>query len=181
MFILPTKKRRTTGFSLRIDEEWLETLREEADREGISVNALTNRVLKNYCLNWRWIERFGIILITRSTLADIIGCCPDERIKETAKISGSTRAKDMFRTMGIHPTYDQVTQFIENNLGKSANWFDYNQYSRGRTEIIHLRHEMGRKWSLFIANQVSTMLESLLDKTAKTEIFDNTATLEIIM
>lgn len=83
--------------------------------------------------------------------------------------------------MGLLPTYDQLTMFIKDNLGKFGNWFDYNQYPRGRKEIIHLRHEMGLKWSFFIANQVSTMFESILGKTVKTELFDNAATLEITM
>lgn len=81
--------------------------------------------------------------------------------------------------MGIPPTYNNLTSFIKNNNGAYANWFDYNQYTRGKKEIIHLRHELGIKWSLFIANQTSTMFESILNKTAKTEIFDNSATLEI--
>ena len=156
-------------------------MRKEADREGISVNALTNKILKNYCRYWRFAERFGAVIIDRPTISAIMGCCPDDRVKENAKVSGSTGAKDALRTVGVPLTHDQVTLFIKNSLGKFANWFDYNQYSRGKTEIIHLRHEMGRKWSLFVANQVSTMFESIVDKPAKTEIFDNSVTLEIAM
>jgi hypothetical protein len=178
---LLNQKRSTTGFSLRINDEWLKTLREESNRQGISVNALMNKILENYCHNWRWAERFGVIIMNSPTFAEIICCCPDESLQEIAKVSGSTRAKDALRTIGVPPTYDQLILFIRNNLGKFGNWFDYNQYSRGRKELIHLRHEMGRKWSIFVANQVSTMFESILDKTAKTEIFDNAATLEIVM
>lgn len=178
---LLNQRRRTTGFSLRVNEDWLEILREESSRQGISVNALMNKILKNYCNNWRWAERFGIIILDRPTFAAIVGCCPDERLKEIAKVSGSTGTKDALRTIGLPSTYEEVTLFIKNNLGKFANWFDYNQFSRGRKEILHLRHELGRKWSIFIAKQVSTMFESILDKTAKTELFDNAATLEIIV
>jgi hypothetical protein len=124
-------------------------------------------------------ERLGTVFFTRPTIADIINCCPEDAIERTAKVSGSTGAKDILRTMGIIPTYHEVTQFIENNLGKFGNWFDYSQHTRGRKEVIHLRHELGKKWSLFIANQVATMFKSILDITAKTEIFDNSATLEI--
>ena len=38
-------------------------MRKEADREGISVNALTNKILKNYCRYWRFSERFGAVII----------------------------------------------------------------------------------------------------------------------
>ena len=89
---LANQKRRTIGFSIRIDEEWLETLRAESERQGISVNALTNRLLKNYCLHWRWVERFSGVLISRPTIASIIDCCSDDRIEQIAKTSGVQQA-----------------------------------------------------------------------------------------
>ncbi|MCW4015938.1 MAG: hypothetical protein NWF06_06175 [Candidatus Bathyarchaeota archaeon] len=138
-----------------------------------------NKILKDYCQHWRWAERMGALFITRPTISSIISCCPTERIEQIAKISGSTGAKNALRTMGIAPTHDNISYFIENNMGKYGNWFDYNQYTRGNKEIIHLRHELGSNWSLFIANQVSTMLKSILNKSAETEIFENSATLEI--
>ena len=169
------------GFSFRISERWLEILREEAERQGFSVNAIMNRILQDYCESGRWKDRVSVVYFTRPTLARIVNCCSEDGILEVAKISGSTGAKDMLHTMGISPTYKEVTHFIENNLGKSANWFNFNQYTRGKKEIIHVRHELGRKWSLFVGNQIATMFESILDMKAKTEIFDNSATLEIDM
>jgi hypothetical protein len=157
----------------------LEVLREEAERQGISVNALHKRILKNYSLNWRWVERLKPVVITRPTIAGIIGCCPEDSIEQIAKISGSIGAKDALRTLGINPTYDKLTNFIKENLGTYGNWFDYSHHVRGKKDIIHLRHELGRKWSVFIANQVATMFKSILNITPKTEIFDNCATLEI--
>jgi hypothetical protein len=157
----------------------LEVLREEAERQGISINALHNRILKDYSLHWRWVERLKPVIITRPTIAGIIGCCPEDRVEEAAKISGSIGAKDALRTLGIDPTYERLTEFIKENLGKYGNWFDYNHHVRGKKDIIHLRHELGKRWSIFIANQVAAMFKTILDITVKTEIFDNYATLEI--
>jgi hypothetical protein len=44
-----------------------------------------------------------------------------------------------------------------------------------------LHHELGRNWSIFTANQVATMFESLLNKQAKTEIYNNFSIVEITM
>ena len=176
---MTTNKKETIGYSFRLEKKWLEILREEAERQGISVNALHNRLLKSYSLHWRWVERINPVIITRPTIAGIMACCPDGSIEEIAKKSGSIGAKDALRTLGINPTYDALTNFIKENLGKSANWFDYSHHVRGKTDIIHLRHGLGKKWSLFIANQIAAMFKTILDITAKTEIFDDYATLEI--
>jgi hypothetical protein len=172
-------KRKTIGFSSRVDKECLEILRAEAERQGISVNHIINRILKNYCQHYRWVERFGAIYITRPTISKIVSYCPEDKLEEIAKISGSAGSKDALRTMGISPTYDNLMAFLKTNLGKNGNWFDFTKYTRNRKDIIHLRHELGKNWSIFIANQVSTTIASTLNKKTTSEIFDNYATIEI--
>jgi hypothetical protein len=98
---------------------------------------------------------------------------------EIAKISGSTGAKDALRTMGVIPTYDNLMQFIKNNIAEGSKLFDYNHHHRDKKDIIHLRHELGLKWSMFIATQTATMFESILNKQVKIEVFENSATIEI--
>jgi hypothetical protein len=178
VFFVANHKRKTVGFSFRIDEEWLDTLRAEAERQGISVNALANRILQNYDEHFRWTERLNAVFITRPTLAEIISCCPEEKIIEIAKTSGSIGAKDLIGTMGIAPTFNSIINFIE-RMGKHGNWFDYSQYIVEKKMVLHLRHELGRKWSVFIANQVATLFKELLNKTTKIEVHDNFATIEV--
>lgn len=173
------QKRKTVGFSSRVDEEWLEILRDEAQKQGLSVNALINKILQSYCQHYRWVEKFNSINITRPTLRKLVECCSEDKLKEVATTSGSTGTKDAMRTMGLSPTYDNVIFFIKNKMAKYSNWFQFNEYTRNHTHIIHLHHEMGKDWSTFIAIQVSTQLENILNKKVTTEIFDNSATIKI--
>jgi hypothetical protein len=172
-------KRKTIGHSFRIDEESLEILAEEAERQGISVNALTNKILNKYCQNWRWSERLGKLLLSRSLVFNMINCLSKEKIVELAKLSGSTGTKDALRTMGISPTYDNLKLFIKNKTSEGENLFDFNHHHRDKKDVLHLRHELGLKWSIFIATQTATMFESILNKKVKSEVFENSATIEI--
>ncbi len=108
-------------------------------------------------------------------------CCPENDVIKIAKKSGSTVTKDILGIMGMGLTYPNIVNFAENYLGKSSNWFQYAQQNKGKKELIHLHHELGRNWSAFTANQVATMFESLLNKLAKTEIYANFSTVEITM
>jgi len=83
------QKRKTIGFSSRVNEKWLEILREEAERQGISVNAIINKILKTYCQHYRWVERLGAIYMTRPTISKIVSYCPEDKLEEIAKTSGS--------------------------------------------------------------------------------------------
>jgi hypothetical protein len=169
------------GFSFRIEEQWINVLREEAERQERSINSLMNLILQNYSQHWRWSERLNAMFVTPRTFSRIISCCPENKLEEIAKESGSIGAKDALRTMGITPTYLHLTEFIKNNMGKSGNWFDYSQHTRGRTEIIHLRHTLDKNWSIFIALEIKTMFQSILDLPTKTEIRDNYVTLEVTL
>lgn len=121
------------------------------------------------------------VYITRPTIGKIVSCCPEDKLEEIAKTSGSAGTKDALRTMGIAPTYDNLMDFLKTSLGKNGNWFDLNRYTRNRKDVIHLHHELGKNWSIFIANQVATIIESILHKTTATEIFDNFSTIEITL
>ena len=178
-FELRNRKRKTIGFSSRVDEKWLTILREEAEKQGLSVNALMNRILQSYCQHYRWAEHFSLLSITRPTMRMIVECCPDDGLKEIAQISGSIVTKGILRRMEIAPTYDNVMFFIKNNMGKHSHWFKFNEYTRNREDVVHLHHELGKNWSIFIATQVSAVIESMLHRTVATEIFENSATIRI--
>ena len=156
-------------------------MRQEAEKQGISANALVNKILKDYCKHYRWVDRFGMIAITRPTLDSLVSCCPEEKLTEIAKISGSAGSKDALRTMGIAPTYDNLIDFIETNMGKYGKWFGVTKYTRNRKNILHLHHELGKNWSIFIAHQISTTIETILNKKTSPEISTNSSTIEITM
>ena len=173
------EKRRTISRSFRIDAEWMEVLQEEAEREGISINALLNKILQQYSRNYRHAGRYGVVLLTRPTFASIIRCCSEGALIETAKASGSTRTKDALRTLGIPSNHDSLVAFIRDNLGEFAGWFKFNHHIMEDKEMLHLRHVFGNKWSIFIAETISTMFEFILNKKVTTDISNFSATITI--
>lgn len=104
------KKRKTVGRSFRIDEEWLNVLNEEAEKQGVSVNSLLNRLLQQYAY-LRFMLRYGAITLTRKGFASLLECCPDDAVKEKGRTAGSTITKDLLLTMGVPPTYDFTVFF----------------------------------------------------------------------
>ena len=60
MFDKINQENRTIGRSFRIKERCLDVLKEEASKQGISINALTNKILQDYCLYHRHFERNDI-------------------------------------------------------------------------------------------------------------------------
>lgn len=114
----------------------MEIFHEEADKQEISLNALLNKVMKDYSKYRRWLERFGVVLISHPTFARLIDCSPENNLKDAAKKPGSMGLINSLQSIGIPPTFDTLLGFIENNLGASAKWFDYSDQIIGKRRLF---------------------------------------------
>ena len=170
---------RTVGRSFRINERWLNTLDDEAERQQTTPNALLNSILRDYCLFQRFFKRADGIILSQKTLSRYTEACPKEKLEEIAKKAGSTVALDLFRTMGLRFNYEDAMFFVTKILAEYANWYQCEHYTVGNKEILHLRHSLGENWSFYISEVVSTMLESCCKRKVKTEILDGAVTLEM--
>lgn len=173
------KHKKAVPYSFRVSEEWIEILREEANRTGLKVNALVNVILQKYCRYWKWVEHFDLMLLPRPILAELMACYPEDAIPEFARVRGSIGMKDAFRTIGLFPTHDKVMHFIQNEMALFGNWFNVTQYTRGRKDCLHLRHMLGRNWSVFISELISATFEQILNEKVTSEISDGFVTLYI--
>ena len=175
---LLNKKGKTVGRSFRIAEEMLEVLNEEAERQGISVNSLMNRLLQQYAF-LRYMLRYGAITLTRKGFAAILESCPEESIRENGRNAGSTIAEDLSRTMGAPTTYSFLVFLIEKLVSGFAGWFECDHHIKRDKEIFHLRHDLGTNWSIYLAEISAEIFRSSLNKEIKTEILGDSVTLTI--
>ena len=170
-------KKRTIGRSFRIYKEWNEVLEEEANREGISVNALMNKILQEYSIFRRHAKNFGTITLSYKSFATILEGCSGEWIKSVSEDFGSTVIKDLMLMMGLPLDQDNLI-FVITNFGEIGGLFKIIYNRENGKEMLHLNHNLGRKWSVYLAGAISGMFKSVLNKEVKTEIFDNCVTIE---
>ena len=173
------QKSRTIGRSFRINEQYFNTLNEEAERAGISSNALINKILQDYCEYHRYFKRFGAISISQKEFSRIVEACPKEALLDIAKKAGSVVAPDIFRSRGLRFDNEDSTFYVTTILAEYANWFRCEHYFVNDKEYFHLRHDLGEKWSIYIGEALSVLFESCCKKRVKKEFLDGAVTLEI--
>ncbi|MCW4015308.1 MAG: BrnA antitoxin family protein [Candidatus Bathyarchaeota archaeon] len=173
-----TKKRKTVGRSFRIDEEWLNVLTEEAEKQGVSVNSLLNRLLQQYAY-LRYMLRYGAITLTSKGFSNILECCADDKIKQKGKEAGESIVKDLLLTMGVPPSYSFVLCLVKKLLSEFAGWFECDHHIKRDKEILHLRHDLGKKWSIYLATITSGTFNSLLNQEVGIELSDSSVTITI--
>ena len=171
-------KRKTVGRSFRIDEEWLRVLHDEAEKQGISVNAILNRLLQKYAY-LRYMLRYGAITITSKGFSAILESCPEDKIKENGRNAGLNIARDVLLTMGVTPNYDFVILLVKKILSEFAGWFEYDHHVKRDKEILHLRHDLGRNWSIYVSEVTNAAFGSILKKDVSIEHSEYSVTVTI--
>ncbi len=176
--MLQNKKRKTIGRSFRIDEEWLQVLNEEAERQGISVNSLLNRLLQQYAYI-RYMLRYGAITITRKGFSSLIACVPEDKLRENGRNAGANITKDMLLTMGVTPNYNFVILLVKKILAEFAGWFECDHHIKRDKEILHLRHDLGISWSIYLSEVSAATFNSILNQEVAIEITSSSVTITI--
>jgi hypothetical protein len=166
---LTSQKNRTIGRSFRIEERWLSILNREAEREGISPNALMNKVLQDYCMFDADLSRFPTIILSQKSFSHLIASFPKEKLKTIGREAGIETLPDIFKTLGLELNQENIIYFIGEFLSRHAKWFSYNYHVEKKTRVFHLRHNFGENWNIFISEALSTVFENFVNVKPKIE------------
>ncbi len=169
-------KKKIVCRSFRIREEWNEVLEEEAKKQRIGVNALMNKLLQEYSIFHRHTKNYGAITLSHKAFARILGGCSEEWIKSITEELGSTVPKDGMIMMGL-PLDRESLVFVISNLGELGGHYKVISNRENGKRTLHLRHNLGRKWSLYLAGTISKMFKSVSNTEVETEMFDNYVTI----
>ena len=104
--------------------------------------------------------------------------CSKEALVNIATKSQAT-VLDVFRTIGLRYNYEDATFFMTTILAEYANWFKCEHHLVNNKEYFHLRHNLGEKWSIYLAEAVSVLFEYCCNIRVKKEFLEGAVTLEI--
>jgi hypothetical protein len=175
------RRKKTITRTFRIRTEWDDVLQEEAERQGVSVNVLLNKLLRKYSLYSRWADRNNDLSLPQLTLREVLKTIPVERLAEAGSKSGALDAINIVNSMGLPLDYDSFVYLVTEHLGGPhfARWFQCFHHTQGNTEIFHLQHDLGRGWSIYLEKYILAYLKSLTNTDAKTRVYDYAVTFEV--
>jgi hypothetical protein len=142
---------KTVAKSFRVNEKALEALQEEASRQSISVNTLVNQLLIEYSEFGRFLQRVNAIRMSRKTFLEILNVVPEDGLVKAALTAGKSAPVAIIASKWGKMTVNTVLEFIH-DLSAYANLFEYYEKNEGERWTVTLTHELGPKWSTFLAN-----------------------------
>ena len=166
---------RSTSLTFRLDEGTVKKLRDEAQRQGISLNSFVNQALKNY-LEWHIFEsKVGFVPIVKPVVEELFAALSEEQINKIAANSGKQEFENSVYFMKGKIDLDSFLSWFEARMKYSSiqvsHTFDVN--SRMHTYVI--KHDISEKWALYLKQLIEYIFNKVLEK--KVEVTTSHTTL----
>ena len=149
--------------TLRIKEESDNILQREADRAGTSVNALMSSLIDRYVGTLRFFKSGEMISISGISLAALLNYISEDEIAGEAYSQSTTLVREGLMQLGMNLNYENVLWYIRQVLGQYYGWYRCDYSADDALDTLHLSHGHGYKWSVFVANYITSILNEIID------------------
>lgn len=167
--------KKNSLITFRIDDGYARVLRQVAQEKKITLNALANQIFGEYVELQRFTERFGTIIISKDGFETLLNALDERQIMDVAYKIGSKAPKEF-----ILFKWKDLT---DENFGKFVSmYFEHCGYGKsdieinGGTNTISVRHDLGKKGSLFFKLFMEAAVQSIFDKSCESVVTDNLLT-----
>jgi len=145
---------KTVAKSFRVNEKALVALQEEAARQSVSVNTLVNQLLLDYSEFGRFLQRINALRLSRKTFGEILNMVSEDSLAKAGVAAGKSAPVALIASKWGKVNVNTVIEYIH-DLSAYANLFEYYEKNENERWTITLMHELGPKWSAFLANYIS--------------------------
>ena len=177
-------RRKTESITFRLESEILDCLRQEAKIKDVSVNTLVSQIVKQHT-NWHsTAAQAGFISVRKALVIKLLENQNDEQIKSLAQHVALSSNKDFIlmlrRKYNIHSALDMIETWIHVSGYPYTRNLEDLDYSNKLYSFI-VQHQMGRKWSLYLAEIYRNLFEEFGIRNAQFDITDSALAFEIVV
>lgn len=172
-------RKKSATRTIRIESGQEKALVNEAERRGLSVNALIGQIFDRYLTGYRYYDVAGMLVFSSETVVQFFDELDNITIKSIGEIAGKARIQSGLLQRGRRMNFDNLTWYITQVLGETHGWFRCDQNSEGNDVTFHLSHKLGYKWSVFIEAYLSSVFNDTLGLQCNSVIMNNSVNIEV--
>jgi hypothetical protein len=177
---MKTTRQKTVTRTIRIPDHLDDIIQKDSKHKRSTANTLISSILTKYAEWDRYVESFGFISMPRDSFKLIIDALDDETIKQIAEEIGSKMNRQfmmfIFKKMTLDTFVLQASLF-----SRYAGFGAYEVETNERNYTVVVHHELGRKWSLYLAHLGSQGLKSTLGISSRFQITENSVILDFFI
>ena len=163
---------KSGSVTLRFDADLLERLRNESVHNRVSLNTLATQIFRTHAEYGSLAARAGMVSFHKSLLIQIMDGLSDDEILKLSDYIAKNDMKDTVLLMKKRYDAEAFADFIESWCRVSG--FEYRHDINGNTHSFVIQHDMGKRWSSYIANVFKHVFSDVRAKWADFNTTDNT-------
>jgi hypothetical protein len=179
MPILAEDGRVSITRSFRFDTDALSVLDEEAERMGISVNALVGIILRRYADFTRYLSKLDMVVINRDILTSLLERIGEDEIYKLGLKLGESVLPDTVIFWKKEMTERAVLEYVEKVVCRYGQFGTYDEKLTPEGKTIVVRHRLGRNGSRFLEGYLQAGLKHTLGINAIFEVTDSSIKCDI--
>ena len=149
----------------------------EANNRKISLNVLVNQILSKYA-EWDCNAlHAGFFPVTKGLIAMLVERLREGEIEDLAKKVVKNEFKDMLLLFRNELDVDSKIDLIKTRARVSG--FQFRSDVRGKNYSVIVKHDLGRKWSVYMANRYRAIFEVIGLSDSDFDTSDNTIVFRI--
>jgi hypothetical protein len=166
------KAKKTRLRTFRVEEELDSLLQKDAKSKGISVNSLLSIILTKYAEWDRYNEKFSVITMKKESFKTMLSAIDDDKVTDLSQQLGDKVPNQFILFWFKKNTLENYLKYIS-LLCKHGGFAQFEIEQEGREYTLTLIHELGEKWSNFLANWMSTGMKSTIGIVPRIDVMQN--------
>jgi hypothetical protein len=163
-------KRKTSTFTLRIDDSIIKSLQTESELYNISLNTLINKILTRY-IEWdSYAPKVGMIPMAKPIIANLFNMMNDEEISDLVSNFGKNVVQDIAYFMKMKTDPDSFLTWFEIRMKRS--FVEFNHLEENDRHMYILKHDLGYNWSLYHKKILEKIFNEIFNKPINISISD---------
>jgi len=170
-------KAKSESITFRIEKKLLEGLRQEAEQKQVSVNTLASQIFRQH-VNWHSnAARANMFPVSRNFVIKLIDQVDEFTIIQLAEYIVKNDVKDIVMLIKKEYNASAYLDLLKSWLEVSG--FPYRHEMKSGEEHYVIQHDMGKKWSLYLAKVFQYVFQELLSKKITYDTTHNTVCFKI--
>ncbi|MDQ3840463.1 MAG: hypothetical protein M3297_14480 [Thermoproteota archaeon] len=169
----------TVTRSFRFEYELSQILDEEAERMGISVNALVGIILRRYCDFTRYLSKIDMIVINREFLTYLLDTFDDRSVYTIGAKLGQIIPSDTIMFWKKELNEHSFLEYIEKVVCRYGHLGTFDEIVQSDSRVVVIRHRLGKKGSIFFQAFFHSALKTILNLDSRFEITDSSLKFDI--
>jgi predicted transcriptional regulator len=166
------QQHQSESITFRLDSIILDKLQREAGQKDTSVNALVSQVIRRH-VDWHSnAAKAGFVTVRRGLLINLINRLSEKDITSVAEYTAKKETKDFVLLLRNEYSMESALDVIETWIKISGH--PYRHEVNYTTHSYVIQHDMGRNWSLYMAEQYRFLFEQFELKKVDFDMTDST-------